>query len=67
MVKSSEIDDNVHLGNTLQMVAALQRVGKPLELMIYPGSAHGVQPGMPTYHLMRTSVDFLRRKLRVAP
>ncbi len=62
-----EIDDNVHLGNTLQMVAALQRVGKPLELMIYPGSAHGVQPGMPTYHLMRTSVDFLRRKLRVAP
>lgn len=62
-----DVDDNVHLANTLQMVAALQRVGKSLELMIYPGSAHGVQPGMPTYHLMRTSVDFLRRKLHVAP
>lgn len=59
-----EVDDNVHLANTMQMIAALQRHGKPLELMIYPGSAHGVAPGMPTYHLMRTTVDFLMRKLR---
>jgi len=58
-----EVDDNVHLANTLQMVAALQRLGTPLEMMIYPGSAHGVQAGMPTYHLMRTTVDFLVRKL----
>jgi dipeptidyl-peptidase-4 len=59
-----EVDDNVHLANTMQMIAALQRHGKPLELMIYPGSAHGVAPGMPNYHLMRTTVDFLMRKLR---
>ncbi|TVP93986.1 MAG: S9 family peptidase [Planctomycetaceae bacterium] len=58
-----EVDDNVHLANTLQMAAALQRLGTPFELMIYPGSAHGVQAGMPTYHLMRTTVDFLVRKL----
>lgn len=59
-----EVDDNVHLLNTLQMVAALQQLGKPVELMIYPGSAHGVQAGMPTYHLMRTTLDFLVKTLR---
>lgn len=62
-----EVDDNVHLLNTLQMAAALQRAGKPLEMMIYPGSAHGVQHGMPTYHLMVTINEFLFRQLDAGP
>ncbi len=60
-----EVDDNVHLANSLQMAAALQQAGKPLELMIYPGSAHGVRGGMPTYHLMRTTIEFLKRELSI--
>ncbi len=58
-----ELDDNVHLANTLQMAAALQRAGKPFDMMIYPAAAHSVHGAMPVYHLMRTTVDFLRREL----
>jgi len=59
-----ELDDNVHLANTLQMTAALQRAGKSFDLMIYPAAAHSVQGAMPVYHLMRTTVEFLQRELR---
>ncbi len=58
-----EVDDNVHLANTLQMAGALQRAGKPFDLMIYPAAAHSVHGDMPVYHLMRTTVDFLRREI----
>jgi dipeptidyl-peptidase-4 len=58
-----EVDDNVHLSNTLQMTAALQNAGKRFDLMIYPGSAHGVNGGMPVYHLMTTTMEFLEREL----
>lgn len=59
-----EVDDNVHLSNTLQMAAALQEAGKPFELMIYPDAAHGVHRPMQVYHLMRTTVEFLERQLK---
>jgi len=58
-----EVDDNVHLSNTLQIAAALQNAGKRFDLMIYPGSAHGVNGGMPVYHLMTTTMEFLQREL----
>jgi dipeptidyl-peptidase-4 len=35
-------DDNVHLANTVSLVAALVRAGKPYSLLLYPGQAHGV-------------------------
>lgn len=60
-----ELDDNVHLANTLQMTAALQRAGKSFDLMIYPAAAHSVHGAMPVYHLMRTTVEFLQRELKV--
>lgn len=59
-----EVDDNVHLTNTLQMAEALQNAGKKFDMMIYPGSAHGIRPGMPTYHLMATTWEFLERELK---
>jgi len=62
-----ELDDNVHLANTLQMTAALQRAGKSFDLMIYPAAAHSVHGAMPVYHMMRTTVEFLRRELRAEP
>lgn len=36
-----EIDDNVHLQNTLQLAGKLQDHKKQFELMIYPGGRHG--------------------------
>lgn len=60
-----EVDDNVHLANTMQMAAALQRAGKPFDMMIYPGSAHAVHNPHQNYHLMLTTLEFLRRELRI--
>lgn len=59
-----EVDDNVHLSNTLQMAEALQNAGIKFDMMIYPGSAHGIRMGMPTYHLMATTWEFLERELK---
>lgn len=36
-----DMDDNVHLQNTMQLVDALTNRDVPFELMIYPGSRHG--------------------------
>jgi len=36
-----EMDDNVHMQNTLQLVSKLQDLGKEFELMIYPNGRHG--------------------------
>jgi dipeptidyl-peptidase 4 len=58
-----EVDDNVHLANTMQMADALQQAGITFDMMIYPGAAHSVHGAMPVYHLMQTTVDFLKREL----
>lgn len=61
-----EVDDNVHLGNALQLVAALQQAGKPFDLMIYPGTAHGVSEPRQTFHLYKMMTQFLVRWLKPA-
>jgi len=35
------MDDNVHLQNTIQLVAALEDAGKDFQLMLYPDGRHG--------------------------
>lgn len=39
-----DMDDNVHVQNTIQLVDKLTNASKPFELMIYPGSRHGFGP-----------------------
>jgi dipeptidyl-peptidase-4 len=53
------MDDNVHLQNTLQFAHALQRAGKPFEMMLYPGSRHGVSDPRLNYHVRRLMRDFV--------
>ena len=36
-----EMDDNVHMQNSLQLVSKLQDLGKEFEFMIYPNGRHG--------------------------
>jgi dipeptidyl-peptidase-4 len=36
-----DMDDNVHVQNTIQLIDKLQNANKHFELMIYPGSRHG--------------------------
>ncbi len=58
-----ELDDNVHPANTLQLTRALQRAGKPFQLMIYPGAKHGITDPDQVYHMMTMVTDFLQRQL----
>lgn len=40
-IMHGDMDDNVHMQNTIQLVDALTDRDVPFELMIYPGSRHG--------------------------
>lgn len=55
-------DDNVLFQHTLQMADALERAGKPFEMMIYPQKTHGVT-GEAKKHFYRAVVDFFTRRL----
>jgi dipeptidyl-peptidase-4 len=55
-------DDNVLFQNTLQMANALQRAGRPFEMMIYPQKTHGVT-GPARSHMLESIVAFLERTL----
>lgn len=48
-IMHGDMDDNVHLQNTIQLVDALTDRAVPFELMIYPGSRHGFQPRKSQY------------------
>jgi dipeptidyl-peptidase-4 len=56
-------DDNVHVQNTLQFAHALQKAGKPFELMIYPTQRHSVIDGDLAKHMRETMFDFVLRTL----
>ena len=56
-------DDNVHLQNTMQLVYALQKAGKPFQLMLYPRSRHAVTEPELLKHLRQTMTDFITTNL----
>ncbi len=43
-IMHGDIDDNVHMQNTIQLVDGLTDRDQHFELMIYPGSRHGFSP-----------------------
>jgi len=53
------IDDNVHLSNTMQFLYELQKAGKPVQLMLYPKSRHGVTDPLLLKHLRQMMMDFI--------
>jgi dipeptidyl-peptidase-4 len=57
------IDDNVHVQNTIQFAYALQKAGKPFELMLYPKSRHGVTDPALVRHMRQLMFDFTMRTL----
>lgn len=63
MLIHGEIDDNVHMANTLQLVNALQNANKQFDLMVYPNNRHGVVDPEQTYHQYQMMTDFFRRHL----
>jgi len=54
------VDDNVHQGNTIQLVQALLRENKRFDLMLYPENQHGI-----TYqHARETQVEYFIEHLK---
>lgn len=58
-----EIDENVHMTNTLQLVQALQQANKSFDLMIYPSNRHGVTDPKQQFHMYQMMTNFLKREL----
>jgi len=58
------IDDNVHLQNSAQLISGFQRADKDFEVMVYPGSRHGIAGGK---HYQRLMVNFLFKTMGVKP
>jgi dipeptidyl-peptidase-4 len=56
-------DDNVHLQNTIRMVAELERAGKQFDMRLYPGQRHGVRGRDLTVNLYEMMTAFLLRTL----
>ncbi len=48
-IMHGDMDDNVHMQNTIQLVSALTSRSVPFELMIYPGSRHGFDRSKSAY------------------
>ncbi len=58
-----EIDENVHMTNTLQLAHALQQSNRAFELMIYPTNRHGVTDPNQQFHMYQMMTNFLKREL----
>ena len=61
-ITHGDIDDNVHMQNSTQVVEWLTSHDKRFELMIYPDSRHGIKASERP-HYMRESHDFWMRNL----
>ena len=62
-IAHGDLDDNVHLQNTTQMVDRLQAAGKRFDLMIYPGKNHSIGGRATRLHLFGTMTDYVRNHL----
>ncbi len=55
-----DMDDNVHMQNSIYLISRLQDEGKSFEFMLYPGERHGVR-GIKALHYRNTLNDFWLR------
>jgi dipeptidyl-peptidase-4 len=61
-----EIDDNVHMQNSLQLVSKLEDAKKDFELMVYPGGRHG-WGGNKGLHFQNLKTKFIYKYLLEKP
>ncbi len=63
MIAHNLEDDNVLFQNTVQMIDALERAGKPFEMQVYTEKTHAVT-GLEARQLNAAMVDFFERNLK---
>jgi len=56
-------DDNVHMQNTMEMVAALVEENKQFEMQIYPNKNHSILGAYTRLHLYQRMTDYILRTL----
>ncbi|TKC60312.1 S9 family peptidase [Pedobacter hiemivivus] len=61
-IMHGDMDDNVHMQNTIQLIDKLQNANKHFELMIYPGGRHG-WAGVKTPHDRAERIRFYYQNL----
>lgn len=61
-----EIDENVHLQNSLQLISKLQDTKKDFEFMVYPGGRHG-WGGAKGAHFQNLKTQFIYKYLLERP
>ena len=54
-----EMDDNVHMQNTMRLARSMQQANKAFEMMVYPGSRHGIRGR----HYQKLVVDFMGKTI----
>ncbi|MBC8137315.1 MAG: S9 family peptidase [Fibrella sp.] len=67
LILHGTLDDNVHLQNTVQLIYALQRAGKPFDMMVYPRSRHGISDPALSRHMRTLLTNYLLDNLRSKP
>ncbi len=56
-------DDNVHPQNSIQLIDRLQQADKAFDMMLYPGSRHGVRDSRQLLHLRTLMTNFVQKNL----
>ena len=56
-------DDNVLFTHSTMLMSELQKLGKPFELMTYPGAKHSMQESHISIHRFTTILNFFDRVL----
>ena len=56
-------DDNVHVQNSMQMMAALIQANKQFDSQIYPDKNHGIYGGMTRIQLYNKMTNFIKENL----
>ncbi len=64
LIISGTADDNVHMSNTMEMVAALIKADKQFDMMIYPNQNHSIKGTNSRYHIYTLVCNFFSEKLK---
>ena len=59
LLTHGEIDDNVHMQNSIQFAYDLQLANRPFQLMIYPRTRHGISDRSLMRHARQMMLDFI--------
>ncbi|MCU0372128.1 MAG: S9 family peptidase [Ignavibacteria bacterium] len=63
LIVHGDVDDNVHVQNTMELVNALVKDNKQFEMQIYPNQNHNLRAGYTRYHLFKRMTEYLLRNL----